>query len=106
MSTKDIIKGMKQIASTVLPDGADAILFGSRARGDAHKDSDWDILILINGLKASAEDFERYAFPFVDYGWTVGEHIHPLIYSYQDWKKRSITPFYKNVQAEGRSLCR
>ena len=28
-----------------------------------------------------------------------------LIYSYSDWGKRSFTPFYKNVQAEGISLC-
>lgn len=33
MSSKDIIQGIKQIALQVLPDGADAILFGSHARG-------------------------------------------------------------------------
>src|SRR5665647_2465775 len=27
---------------------AEVILFGSRARGDEHPDSDWDILILVN----------------------------------------------------------
>jgi len=27
---------------------AEVILFGSHARGDANKDSDWDILILVN----------------------------------------------------------
>ena len=34
MSTKDIIRGMREIASHVLPKGAEVILFGSRARGD------------------------------------------------------------------------
>ncbi len=106
MSTKDIIQGIKEVALQVLPEGADAILFGSRARGDARVDSDWDILILINGIRATGEDFDKYAYPFVDYGWSIGEQINPLIYSYKDWHNRSITPFYKNVQAEGISICR
>ena len=97
MSTKDIIQGMSEIASRVLPKGAEAILFGSRARGDSHADSDWDVLILINGNKATGEDFDRFAYPFVDYGWSVGEQIHPLIYSYTDWDKRKYTPFYNGI---------
>ena len=106
MSSKDIIQGMTEIASRILPKGAKAILFGSRARGDSRTDSDWDVLILINGNKATGEDFDRFAYPFVDYGWSVGEQIHPLIYSYTDWDKRKYTPFYKSIQAEGISLCR
>ena len=104
MSSKDIIQGIKQIALQVLPDGADAILFGSRARGDARSDSDWDILILISGARANGDDFANYAYPFVEYGWSVEEQINPLIYSYEDWAKRSITPFYMNVQSEEISL--
>ena len=106
MSQKDIIQGMKDVASAVLPAGAEAMLFGSRARGDARADSDWDILILINGERATGADFDKYAYPFVHYGWSVGEQINPLIYSYSDWKRRSITPFYKSVQSEGVSICR
>lgn len=106
MSSNDVIEGIKQVAHRVLPGGADIILFGSRARGDARKDSDWDILILIDGANASGVDFDNYAYPFVEYGWSVGEQVNPLIYSYADWKKRSITLFYKNVQSEGVSLCR
>ncbi|MBQ9310788.1 MAG: nucleotidyltransferase domain-containing protein [Bacteroidales bacterium] len=105
MSQKDIIQGMRDIASAVLPDGAEALLFGSRARGDARQDSDWDILILIKGERATGADFDKYAYPFVDYGWSVGEQINPLIYSFSDWDRRRMTPFYKNIQSEGISLC-
>lgn len=105
MSQKDIILGMKEIASAVLPAGAEVLLFGSRARGDARSDSDWDILILIDGDNATGADFDKYAYPFVNYGWSVGEQINPIIYSFSDWNRRRITPFYKNVQTEGISLC-
>ena len=105
MAENDIIQEIKRLAHRILPEGAEAILFGSRARGDARQDSDWDLLILIDGVRATDSDFKRYAYPFVDYGWAVGEQINPVIYSYSDWQKRSITPFYKNVQSEGISLC-
>ena len=105
MSQKDIIQGMREIASAVLPAGAKVLLFGSRARGDARQDSDWDILILIDGEKATGSDFDKYAYPFVSYGWSVGEHINPVIYSFSEWNRRSFTPFFKIIQAEGISLC-
>lgn len=34
---------------------AQIVLFGSHARGQATKESDWDILILLNGLNVSCE---------------------------------------------------
>lgn len=105
METSDVIQGLRQLAAQILPSDADAILFGSRARGDAEKDSDWDILILVQGERATGEDFDKYVYPFFEYGWTIDEQINPLIYSFSDWQKRSFTPFYKNVQSEGVSLC-
>lgn len=102
----DIIQGMREIAATVLPAGAKVLLFGSRARGEALQDSDWDILNLINGERATGEDFDKYAYPFVSYGWSVGEQINPLIYTFSEWNRRSLTPFFKSVQAEGISLFR
>lgn len=105
MTNPNIIRGIKQVAKKYLPQGADALLFGSRARGDAREDSDWDILILIDSEKVTNEDFDRFAYPFVSFGWAAGAQINPLIYSYSDWQKRSSTPFYKNVQKEGLSLC-
>ena len=38
----DILQSITERLREVLPLGAHAILFGSRARGDARHDSDWE----------------------------------------------------------------
>ena len=45
METIDIPKAVKEAVHRVDP-GATVILYGSRARGDAQPDSDWDFLVL------------------------------------------------------------
>ena len=42
----EILQLIKSSITEVIP-GAKVILFGSRARGDSHKESDWDFLIPI-----------------------------------------------------------
>ncbi len=39
---------------------AEAYLFGSRARGDSHSDSDWDILILVNDQHITNEVDDKF----------------------------------------------
>lgn len=47
MAQEQIIKAMASKLHAIDPH-ARAFLFGSRARGTARKDSDWDLLILID----------------------------------------------------------
>lgn len=45
LTQKEILSSIKAAVQEVIP-GAKVYLFGSRARGDWHEDSDWDILVL------------------------------------------------------------
>ena len=45
---KQVIEAITDMAKAVVPPHSEMILFGSRARGDAHEGSDWDILILLD----------------------------------------------------------
>lgn len=62
-----IISHIKELKNLVLPTGK-LILFGSQARKDATAESDWDILILLDKEEITPDDFEAYAYPFVELG--------------------------------------
>lgn len=94
-----IIEAIRNMASEILPQGSRLILYGSRARGDARPDSDWDIHVLIPGPeKVNWDLYDKYAWPFSDLGLTFGEIFNPRLYSVKGWLKRSFLPFYKNVE--------
>ena len=48
MDKAQVIDNIRQVASSVLPQGSKLFLYGSRARGDAREDSDWDFLLLLD----------------------------------------------------------
>lgn len=105
MLKEEVLHSIRETALQVIPSGAKVVLFGSQARGDAHSESDWDILILIDKARVYNEDFYEIAYPLVELGWKIGENINPLLYTYSDWQKRNFTPFYKNVEQDGIELC-
>ncbi len=94
---KMILSKLSEEARKVTPKGGHVWLYGSRARGDAKDDSDWDILILLDKKKISTEDFEEVAYPLVRLGWDFDANVSPQIYSTEEWKKISFTLYYKNV---------
>ena len=97
---RKILDAIRAKLKTVAPD-ARAILFGSRARGNSTQDSDWDILILLNKNKIETSDYDNVAYPLFELGWQMDEQFSIKLYTFNEWHKRSFTPFYKNVEQEG-----
>jgi predicted nucleotidyltransferase len=97
---RQILNQIKQLRREILPNDK-MILFGSQARGDAREDSDWDLLILLNKPVRAADDFDNYAYPFTELGWTFGKYFSVKIFTVAEWEKQKPSPFYKNVECEG-----
>ena len=102
--TNKILTYIKSTVKGKYPD-AQIILYGSRARGVAREDSDWDLLILLNKEKITPEIEESVTYPLYDLEIEFGEVISPMVYSVSEWNsKYKITPFYYNVMNEGKRL--
>ena len=99
-----IIQMIRETGRKVVPPGGQVWLYGSRARGDAHEGSDWDILILLNKPKLEASDYD-ITYPFWELGWKVNAMIHPTVYTMNDWKTKSSPIFKTNVESEGMVVC-
>jgi uncharacterized protein len=100
-------KILKRIKLTILTrePSAKIYLYGSRARGTARQDSDWDLLILVDKSLISAEIEQNITYPLYDLEFEIGEVISPMVYSQAEWDtKYRITPFYSSVMKEGQLL--
>lgn len=96
---KLLIEAIKAKAAEILPKGSQVALYGSRARGDARPDSDWDLHILVPGEENLSMDlWDKYAWPMEQLGWDFDEFVTPRLYSFAGWLKRSFLPFYKSVE--------
>lgn len=99
-----ILNQIRQVAKETAPKGSLVLLFGSRARGQARKNSDWDILIVLPQSQLCQSDYDKVSYPLVELGWKLGEQINPIVYTKQEWEANSITPFYDNVLRDAVSL--
>ncbi len=97
MQKAKVIESIRQVAKATLPANSSLLLYGSRARGDDHDNSDWDFLILLDKPSLSFSDYD-YGYPFRELGWDINEEINPQVYSKKEWADYGITPFYKNVE--------
>lgn len=101
MINNQILNAIRDKASQILPKGAIVILFGSRARGDAREDSDWDVLILLDKERITSQDIDDYSYPLRELGWDYNQCINTILYTKRDWESSIISPFRENVTEDG-----
>ncbi|MDE7357755.1 MAG: nucleotidyltransferase domain-containing protein [Bacteroidales bacterium] len=94
----DVLQNIKDTLHLRLGETDKAYLYGSRARGMANANSDWDVLIVLDKYKITTEDYDEISYPLMALGWDLDQVISPMMYTKHDWEKSSFTPFYKNVQ--------
>ena len=56
------------------------VLFGSRARGDARDDSDYDIAVFLRDLEDRAHDMDVLAYVSTDVLYDLGAVVHAMPY--------------------------
>ena len=81
---------------------AEIMLFGSRARGDAGSESDWDFLVLLNGV-VDDNRIDEIRHRLYEIEWDCGEVLSCIVRNRQEWQTpmyRS-TPFHRIVESEG-----
>ena len=99
MNRRELIERVKKTVRSVDPK-ARVILFGSRARGDNGKISDWDFLILIS-KEADDKIKNKIRDRLIDVELEAEQVISTIIYSQDQWLGYKITPLYKNIFREG-----
>ncbi len=91
----------KAAIEEVAPD-ATLILYGSRARGDAREDSDYDLLVLVD-REQDMELEQAIVNRLVPLEVRTGNVLTVLVYSRSQWDSAlyRAMPFHKNVTREG-----
>ncbi len=101
MTREELLLAVKEAVQAVSP-GASVILFGSRARGDAQPDSDWDFLVLTDEPLGWRKERELLRGMW-RVEWQCGEVLNPIVHSRAEWQSpiREGSPFLQAVNREG-----
>ena len=96
----ELLQRCKQAIRSVVPD-ADVILYGSRARGDAGNDSDYDLLVLVDRPADPAihKRLISSIFPLEENGAVLTLTVH----NRDRWNSvlYKAMPFHENVDRDG-----
>jgi predicted nucleotidyltransferase len=81
---------------------AEIILYGSRAREDFHTGSDWDFMILVDGV-VDDKRTDKIRHQLYEIEWETGDVLCSIVRSRIEWESPEyrIIPLYKNIKLEG-----
>ncbi len=104
MERKTLLRRIKQAVREIEPE-SDIILYGSRSREDAGSESDWDLLVLVDGPANDARvDAIRHR--LYELEWESGEVLCAIVRSHQEWNspRYRAMPFRQSVERDGITL--
>ncbi len=101
ISRSELLKRVKTAVRTLEPE-AEVILYGSRARGTARADSDWDFLILLPGPVDKTLEI-RIKRRLYDIELETDTVLNSIIRSKQEWLSRQyeVVPLRQEVERDG-----
>jgi uncharacterized protein len=99
MTRQELTYQVKETVKRFDP-AARVILFGSRARGNFEKNSDWDFLILTS-LDVDEYLKRKIRSELIETELNAEEVISTLIFSESLWEDYHLTPLYENISKEG-----
>lgn len=101
MKKNDLLKKIKEAVLEVEPN-AEILFYGSRARGDAVEQSDWDFLILLDG-KVDGRRTDKIRHHLYELEWELEVVISSIIRNKQEWNSIPFKsmPIHKEIDLEG-----
>ncbi len=100
MGDRELIEQIKKVIREV-DSQAEALLYGSRVRGEAQPESDWDLVILLS-VPVTEQLKRTIRHRLYEIEWETGQVISTVIHSRTQWDSAPLreTPFHQQVSRE------